>query len=118
VILKSSLKKHLRSVGTNQPIDIELLEATVKLITDKNWSPIKSTLVNRVIECMPNHVLDQLANADLSDLSTKKKIVTKVLYNFYDSIENPRYELVETCFDLMGAQQTLYYLNLLDLPEE
>ena len=118
MILKNSLKRHLTYVVTNQPIDIELLEATVKLITDKNWSPIKSTLVNRVIECMPNHVLDQLANADLSDFSVKKKIVTKVLYNFYDSIENPRYELVETCFDLMGAQQTLYYLNLLDLPED
>jgi len=105
-------------VETNQPIDIELLQATVKLITDKNWSPIKSELVRRVIECMPNNVLDELANADLSDKRTKEKIVTKVLYNFYDSIENPRYELVETCFDLIGSQQTLYYLNLLDLPED
>ncbi len=105
-------------MGTNQPIDIELLEKTVELITDNNWSPIKSALVSRVIQCMPDHVLNQIANADESDKDTKKKIVTKVLYSFYDSIENPRYELVETCFDLFGAQQTLYYLNLLDLPED
>tara|TARA_B100000427_G_C15519806_1_gene599781 strand:- start:913 stop:1230 length:318 start_codon:yes stop_codon:yes gene_type:complete len=105
-------------VGTNQPIDIELLEKTVELITDNNWSPIKSALVSRVIGCMPDHVLNQIANADESDKNTKKKIVTKVLYSFYDSIENPRYELVETCFDLFGAQQTLHYLNLLDLPED
>ncbi len=103
-------------MGTNQPIDIELLEKTVELITDNNWSPIKSALVNRVIERMPDYVLNEIANADKSDKSTKRKIVTKVLYDFYDSIENPRYELVETCFDLFGAQQTLYYLNLLDLP--
>ena len=105
-------------MGTNQPIDIELLEKTVELITDDNWSPIKSALVNKVIERMPDHVLNQIANADQSDEDTKKKIVTKVLYSFYDSIENPRYELVETCFDLFGAQQTLYFFILLDLPED
>lgn len=102
----------------NEPIDTELLNETVKLINDKNWSPIKSELVRKVIECMPSAVLDEIANADESDKRTKEKIVTKVLYDFYDSIENPRYELIETCFDLFGAQQTLYYLNLLDLPED
>jgi len=105
-------------VTTNEPIDTELLQATVELVTDKNWNPIKSELVHRVIECMPSYVLDELANADLSDKRTKEKIATKVLYDFYDSIENPRHELVETCFDLIGAQQTLYYLNLLDLPDD
>jgi len=102
----------------NEPIDTELLNETVKLINDKNWSPIKSELVRRVIECMPSAVLDEIANADKSDKRTKEKIVTKVLYDFYDSIENPRHELVETCFDLIGSQQTLYYLNLLHLPED
>mgnify|MGYP003133903906 CR=1 FL=1 len=102
----------------NEPIDTELLDETVKLINDKNWSPIKSELVRRVIECMPSAVLDEIANADESDKRTKEKIVTKVLYDFYDSIENPRHELVETCFDLIGSQQTLYYLNLLELPED
>ena len=102
----------------NEPIDTELLNETVKLINDKNWSPIKSELVRRVIECMPSAVLDEIANADESNKRTKEKIVTKVLYNFYDSIENPRHELVETCFDLIGSQQTLYYLNLLHLPED
>jgi len=102
----------------NEPIDTELLNETVKLINDKNWSPIKSELVRRVIECMPSAVLDEIANADESNKRTKEKIVTKVLYDFYDSIKNPRHELVETCFDLIGSQQTLYYLNLLHLPED
>ena len=74
LIQKNYLKRHSTYVGTHQPIDIELLEKTVELITDNNSRPIKSALVSRVIERMPDHVLNQIANADQSDEDTKKKM--------------------------------------------
>lgn len=95
---------------SNELIDLDLIDEVVSRIPNDAWDLIISKLVSELVDMMPSSVLIQLTgNAEGYDRAEA------ILTSYYE--ENPNNELIEDCFKILGTEQTLYRLDLLQLDQ-
>lgn len=98
------------STMSNELIDLDLVDEVISRIPDKSWGLIISRLVSELVDMMPSNVLTQLTG-DSEGYDRAEAILT----SYYE--ENPSNELIEDCFKILGTEQTLYRLDLLQLEQ-
>lgn len=96
------------STMSNELIDLDLVDEVISRIPDGAWDLIISRLVSELVDMMPSNVLMQLTG-DAEGYDRAEAILT----SYYE--ENLNSELIEDCFKILGTEQTLYRLDLLQL---
>lgn len=95
---------------SSELIDLDLVEEVVSRIPNSSWGLIISRLVPELVDMVPSNVLIQLTG-DAEGYDRAGAILT----SYYE--ENPNNELIEDCFKILGTEQTLYRLDLLQLDQ-
>tara|TARA_B100001939_G_scaffold348095_1_gene372597 strand:+ start:6069 stop:6413 length:345 start_codon:yes stop_codon:yes gene_type:complete len=94
---------------SNETIDMDLVNDIVMAIPENDWDRVKETLVEHFVDNMPSDILCQLTG-DLEGYSQAETILTE-----YYEPDYQRIELIVDSFRIIGPNQTVYVLDLLDL---
>jgi len=97
------------------PVQSETVTDVTQLIADcipdSEWDRVRNAIVERIVDNMPAEVLlkltDSVDNFDLAEL---------ILNTHYK--EAPNIELIVDAFKLVGAEQTAYLLDSLNIQQE
>ena len=97
------------SQSQNDPIDLDLVDKVVAMIPKETWSAVIDAIVGNIVDNMPSSVLERLTGSvDNFDRAEE------ILLDYY-RIDCRHDDLIIDAFKILGAENTLYLLDSLQL---
>jgi hypothetical protein len=91
-------------------IDLDLVDKVVELIPPITWDTVITGIITKVVDNMPSNVLTQLTGSyDGFDHAEA------ILNDYYRNEELEYKDLIIDAFKMLGVENTLYYLDSLQL---
>lgn len=91
-------------------IDLDLVDKVVKLIPPITWDTVITGIITKVVDNMPSDILTQLTGSyDGFDQAEE------ILNDYYRNEEREYKDLIIDAFKMLGVENTLYYLDSLQL---
>jgi len=91
-------------------IDLDLVDKVVELIPPITWDTVITGIITKVVDNMPSNVLIQLTGSyDGFDQAEE------ILNDYYRNEECEYKDLIVDAFKMLGVENTLYYLDSLQL---
>ena len=91
-------------------IDLDLVDKVVELIPPITWDTVITGIITKVVDNMPSNVLTQLTGFyDGFDQAEA------ILDDYYRNEEREYKDLIIDAFKMLGVENTLYYLDSLQL---
>ena len=91
-------------------IDLDLVDKVVALIPAITWDSVITGIITQLVDGMPSDVLKQLTGS-FDDFDKAEQI----LHDYYRSEEVQDKELIIDAFKILGAENTLIFLDSLQL---
>lgn len=89
----------------------DVTELIADYILDEDWTRVRSCLVEKIVDNMPSDVMIKLTG-QCDAFETAEELLNA----FYSSA--PKKELITDSFRLIGAEQTAYHLDSLNLDHQ
>lgn len=97
------------SQSQNDPIDLDLVDKVIAMIPKETWSAVIDAIVSNIVDAMPSTVLEKLTGSiDGFDRAEE------ILLTYY-RIDTRHEDLIIDAFKILGAENTLYLLDSLQL---
>ena len=91
-------------------IDLDLVDKVVELIPPITWDTVINGIITKVVDNMPSDILTQLTGSyDGFDQAEA------ILNDYYRNEEREYKDLIIDAFKMLGVENTLYYLDSLQL---
>ena len=97
-------------MNNSRLIDLDLVDKVMELIPPNTWSYVLERLVTHFVDGMTSDVLQQLTGT-FDDFDAAEKI----LFDYYTDPDLESTELIIDAFKILGPENTLYYLDSLQL---
>jgi hypothetical protein len=93
----------------NDPIDLDLVDKVIAMVPKETWSVVIDAIVSNIVDAMPSTVLEKLTGS-IDDFDRAEEI----LLDYY-RIDGRHEDLIVDAFKILGAENTLYLLDSLQL---
>jgi hypothetical protein len=90
-------------------IDLDLVDKVVELIPQHTWTMVRDTLVANLVDSMTITVIERLCGP-----GEEPEQAEEILINYYNDATQMA-ELIQDAFTILGAENTLYILDGLQL---
>ena len=91
-------------------VDLDLVDKVVELIPPITWDSVITGIITQIVDGMPSDILQQLTGS-FDDFDRAEQI----LHDYYRSEDRENKELIIDAFKMLGAENTLYFLDSLQL---
>lgn len=91
-------------------VDLDLVDKVVELIPPITWDSVITGIITQIVDGMPSDILQQLTGS-FDDFDKAEQI----LHDYYRSEDRDNKELIIDAFKMLGAENTLYFLDSLQL---
>lgn len=91
-------------------VDLDLVDKVVELIPPITWDSVITGIITQIVDGMPSDILQQLTGS-FDDFDRAEQI----LHDYYRSEDRDNKELIIDAFKMLGAENTLYFLDSLQL---
>ena len=91
-------------------VDLDLVDKVVELIPPITWDSVITGIITQIVDGMPSNILQQLTGS-FDDFDRAEQI----LHDYYRSEDRDNKELIIDAFKMLGAENTLYFLDSLQL---
>lgn len=91
-------------------IDLDLVDKVVELIPPITWDSVTTGIITQIVDNMPSDVLQKLTGS-FDDFDKAEQI----LHDYYTSDTRENKELIIDAFKMLGAENTLFFLDSLQL---
>lgn len=91
-------------------VDLDLVDKVVELIPPITWDSVITGIITQIVDNMPSDVLKQLTGS-FDDFDKAEQI----LHAYYTNEECENKELIIDAFKMLGAENTLFFLDSLQL---
>ena len=97
------------SQSQNNSIDLDLVDKIIALIPDVAWPAVIQAVVTNIVDNMPTMVVEKLTGTH-DDFDKAEEIVLS-----YYNTEGRNKDLIIDAFKILGAENTVYLLDALQL---
>lgn len=91
-------------------VDLDLVDKVVELIPPITWDSVITGIITQIVDGMPSDILQKLTGS-FDDFDRAEQI----LHDYYRSEDRDNKELIIDAFKMLGAENTLYFLDSLQL---
>ena len=91
-------------------VDLDLVDKVVELIPPITWDSVITGIITQIVDGMPSDILQKLTGS-FDDFDRAEQI----LHDYYRSEDKDNKELIIDAFKMLGAENTLYFLDSLQL---
>lgn len=97
---------------TSEPIDLDLIDQIVSHVPEHEWSRVKKSAIEYIVDNMPASVLTKLTG-DFDGFDKAEAIL-----NDYYVSSTMNKELIIDLVKIAGIENTIYFLDRLDLTQQ